>query len=124
MRPELVAEIEYEGFTADGLAAPGIVQGCCGQDKFAEEVARPETPAAATELTVAPHRPPSQRETARGVRFRAWLHIGHGRADLTSPTDGSGPMHDKQPITKLDLARYEAAGRLADPVRQKVGRAR
>jgi bifunctional non-homologous end joining protein LigD len=107
VRPELVAEIEYEGFTADGRLRQASFK-ALRQDKPAEEVeADAPAPAATTELTE-----PAPAGTARtdGVTPRGsvpamGVMISH--ADRSLWPDA----HDGQPVTKLDLAQYyEAVG--------------
>ena len=98
VRPELVAEIEYEGFTADGGCARHRSR-ALRQDKPAEEV-EAETPApAATELTEpTPAAPPrNSAATPRGSVSVMGVTISH--ADRRLWPDA----HDNQPITKLDL---------------------
>ena len=106
VRPELVAEIEYEGFTADGRLRQASFK-ALRQDKPAEEVEAETTAPAATELTApAPAATPrNSAGTPRGFVSVMGVTISH--ADRRLWPDA----HDNQPITKLDLARYyEAVG--------------
>ncbi len=97
VRPELVAEIEYEGFTADGLIRQASFKGL-REDKPASEV-EAETPAPATTTVKAP------TVKAGGSAVVMDVSISHADKPLW-PADESGG-----PITKLDLARYyEAVG--------------
>jgi bifunctional non-homologous end joining protein LigD len=100
-----VAEIEYAGFTADGLLRQAAFKGL-RDDKPAAEV-EAETPAPATRDLAQPA-PSTVRSTpaaARGSAVVLGVSISHpGKALWPDAGDGS-------PITKLDLARYyEAVG--------------
>ncbi|MHC2625716.1 bifunctional non-homologous end joining protein LigD [Bradyrhizobium huanghuaihaiense] len=106
LKPELVAEIEFAGFTADGNIRQAAFKGL-RQDKPAEEV-EAETPVD-TELAK-----PSARKRAAKTAKRS---KDAGTAEVMGvviskpdkelwPEDGDG-----NPVTKLDLARYlEAVG--------------
>jgi bifunctional non-homologous end joining protein LigD len=97
LRPELVAEIEYAGFTADGLLRQAAFKGL-REDKPAAEV-EAETPAPAT------HHLKTPIPTARGAAVVMGVSISHPDKALW-PDAG-----DDRPVTKLDLARYyEAVG--------------
>ncbi|WP_027556738.1 DNA ligase D [Bradyrhizobium sp. Cp5.3] len=107
LKPELVAEIEFAGFTADGNIRQAAFKGL-RQDKPAEEV-EAETPVD-TELAQ-----PSARKT--GAAKRVARPKDAGTAEVMSvviskpdkelwPDGGDG-----EGVTKLDLARYfEAVG--------------
>ncbi len=106
LRPELVAEIEYEGFTADGRPRQASFK-ALRQDKPAEEVEVETTAPADTELTEpAPAAiPRNSAGTPRGSVSVMGVAISHPDRRLWPDA------HDDQPITKLDLARYyEAVG--------------
>jgi bifunctional non-homologous end joining protein LigD len=96
LRPELVAEIEYEGFTGDGHLRQAAFKGL-REDKPAEEV-EAETPAPANAPAPATVRArtvaPSGSAPVMGVM------ISH--ADKALWPDAL----DGKPVTKLDLARY------------------
>lgn len=106
LRPELVAEIEFAGFTADGNIRQAAFKGL-RQDKPAEEV-EAETP---VDTALAE---PSAR---KGAAKTAGRSKDAGTAEVMGvviskpdkelwPDDGNGA-----PVTKLDLARYlEAVG--------------
>ena len=100
LKPVLVAEIEYAGFTGDGALRQAAFKGL-RQDKPAAEV-RAETPTPARDARLAEPRPlraAASPNTVMGVI------ISHPDKALW-PEDGAGG-----PITKLDLARYfEAVG--------------
>ena len=107
LKPVLVAEIEYAGFTGDGALRQASFK-ALRQDKPAEEVeAEAPAPADTTEL---PAETPAKPEAALKSRSPSGntvmgVVISHPEKALW-PDDGEG-----QPITKLDLARYlEAVG--------------
>ena len=114
LKPELVAEIEFAGFSADGNIRQAAFKGL-RLDKPAEEVGA-ETPVR-TELAK-PTEELSEKPSQRKVKPKAGARLkGAGTAEVMGvviskpdkelwPDDGDG-----QPITKLDLARYfEAVG--------------
>ncbi|MGH6955576.1 MAG: DNA ligase D, partial [Caulobacteraceae bacterium] len=97
-RPELVAEIECAGFTADGLLRQASFKGL-REDKPATEVTV-ETPAVADEAAAQPGpAPPARRAPSRDNRVMGVV-ISHPDKALW-PDDGEG-----RPVTKLELARY------------------
>jgi bifunctional non-homologous end joining protein LigD len=105
-RPELVAEIEFAGFTGDGKVRQGAFKGLRG-DKPADEVVA-GTPAPAKEAPMLEPRPaaakarPAPRKVDNVV-----LGVTLSNPDKALWPDGG----DGQPVTKLDLARYlEAVG--------------
>ncbi|TDR85315.1 DNA ligase D [Enterovirga rhinocerotis] len=111
VRPELVAEIEYEGFSADGLLRQAAFK-ALREDKPAEDVQAVE-PAPKTTEPKLPSNP--VRATARRGGSAAVLGVTISNAGKALwPDDGSG-----EPVTKLDLARYYEAvgGRLIDHIR-------
>ena len=98
-KPELVAEIEFAGWTADGQVRQAAFKGL-REDKPADEVAaeKPVKPARA-KLAKPAARAASTLPEAMGVL------ISHPDKALW-PDDGNG-----EPVTKLDLAKYyEAVG--------------
>ncbi|WGD56533.1 DNA ligase D [Bradyrhizobium sp. CB1650] len=112
LKPELVAEIEFAGFTADGNIRQAAFKGL-RQDKPAEEV-EAETPVD-TELAVPS--PGARTKPRAKTTSRAGSKPGAQNAEVMGvviskpdkelwPGDGDG-----EPVTKLDLARYlEAVG--------------
>ncbi|WFU76904.1 DNA ligase D [Bradyrhizobium sp. CB2312] len=105
LKPELVAEIEFAGFTADGNIRQAAFKGL-RQDKPAEEV-EAETPVD-TELAKPSARkratPKSGKKDA-GTAEVMGVVISKPDKELW-PDDGEG-----EPVTKLDLAHYlEAVG--------------
>jgi len=105
VEPELVAEIEYAGFTGDGSIRQASFKGL-REDKPATEV-EAETPApASTPLSEpAPGSVRPKTITPRGSAPVMGITISHADKPLwPDANDGS-------PVTKLDLARYyEAVG--------------
>ncbi|SFK58014.1 DNA ligase D [Methylocapsa palsarum] len=105
VRPELVAEIEYAGFTGDGLIRQASFKGL-REDKPASEVVA-EPPAPATTDFNEPINAPVRTKSAipRGSATVMGVVISHADKPLW-PDSGDGG-----PVTKLDLARYyEAVG--------------
>ncbi|MGI8841824.1 MAG: DNA ligase D [Caulobacteraceae bacterium] len=100
LKPVLVAEIEYAGFTGDGALRQAAFKGL-RQDKPAAEV-EAETPAPAEDARLAAPRRPSGATAPNKVMGVALSNP----AKALWPDDGEG-----RPITKLDLALYfEAVG--------------
>lgn len=104
VKPELVAEIEFAGFTADGNIRQAAFKGL-RQDKPAEEV-EAETPAD-TKLTQ-----PSARKRAAAKPAKAKGTAEVMGAIISKPEKELWPDGgDGEGVTKLDLARYlEAVG--------------
>jgi bifunctional non-homologous end joining protein LigD len=105
LRPELVAEIEYEGFTGDGNLRQAAFKGL-RDDKPAAEV-RAETPAPASTALATP--------VAATVRSHAVMPRGSVPVMGVAISHADKPLwpdaNDDTPVTKLDLARYyEAVG--------------
>ena len=106
VRPELVAEIQYAGFTGDGSIRQASFKGL-REDKPAKEVeAETPAPAATTELhEPAPATTRTQTVAPRGSTPVMGITITHADKPLWPDAN------DGQPVTKLDLARYyEAVG--------------
>ncbi|HEY7899703.1 MAG TPA: DNA ligase D, partial [Caulobacteraceae bacterium] len=104
VRPELVAEIEYEGFTADGLLRQAAFKGL-REDKLASDVETVEPAPASTELKEPA--PATVRPTVRAGGSAVVMDVTLSHADKALWPNAN----DGQPVTKLDLARYyEAVG--------------
>ncbi|MGA2409917.1 MAG: DNA ligase D, partial [Candidatus Binataceae bacterium] len=112
LKPELVAEIEFAGWTTDGLVRQASFKGL-REDKPAAEViavdAVPPAQAEAEESKPMPAKAQSAPIVAQQAKSRdpivMSVTISHADKALW-PDDGSG-----RPITKLDLAHYyEAVG--------------
>lgn len=109
-KPNLVAEIEFAGWTGDGMVRQAAFKGL-REDKSAEEVeaeqpANPETtPLAKPRAAGArPSKPAAKAKPSAGSVVMG-VTISHPEKPLW-PDDGTG-----KPVTKLDLARYyEAVG--------------
>jgi bifunctional non-homologous end joining protein LigD len=101
VRPELVAEIEHEGFTPDGMVRQGAFK-ALREDKPARDV-EAETPApVATAL-----KQPQPAAVARTSGPAVVMDVTLSHPDKALWPDGG----DGAPVTKLDLARYfEAVG--------------
>ena len=106
VRPELVAEIEYAGFTGDGSIRQAAFKGLREDKPAAEVEAEVPAPAATTELAEpAPVTVKTRTVTPRDSAVVAGITISHADKVLW-PDAGDG-----QPVTKKDLAEYyEAVG--------------
>lgn len=105
LKPELVAEIEFAGFTADGNIRQAAFKGL-RQDKPAEEV-KAETPVD-TELAEPAAKTKSRAKAKTGSQPKPSAQNAEVMGVVISkpdkelwPDDGEGG-----PVTKLDLARY------------------
>jgi len=112
LKPELVAEIEFAGFTADGNVRQAAFKGL-RQDKPAREVTA-EKPAMTEIATPAPSRASGKSSNTRGGpskkadgKSAGVMGVVISKPDKALWPDGG----DGKPVTKLDLARYfEAVG--------------
>jgi bifunctional non-homologous end joining protein LigD len=103
VKPELVAEIEYAGFTADGNVRQAAFKGLRA-DKPAGEV-EAETPAPVEKTDLAEPKSPTIVKT-KGSAAVMGVTISHADKPLWPNAAG-----DAAPVTKLDLAQYyEAVG--------------
>ena len=106
VKPELVAEIQYAGFTADGTLRQASFKGL-REDKPAREV-EAEAPAPAATTALAEPAPATVRTKTvipRGSVPVMGVTISHADKPLWPDA------HDDRPVTKLELARYyEAVG--------------
>lgn len=113
LKPELVAEIEFAGFTADGNIRQAAFKGL-RQDKPAEEV-EAETPVDTELAEPSPEKRPARsranaktgRQPKQAAQNAEVMGVVISKPDKELwPGDGNG-----DPVTKLDLARYlEAVG--------------
>jgi len=110
VRPELVAEIEYAGFTGDGSIRQAAFKGL-REDKPAGEV-EAETPAPADAALADP-----APAAARVATSRPAVTVAKGSAVVMGVTISHADKAlwpdagDDRPVSKLDLARYyEAVG--------------
>jgi bifunctional non-homologous end joining protein LigD len=109
VKPQLVAEIEYAGFTGDGSIRQAAFKGLRA-DKPAQEV-EAEVPAPAESADLAEPTPKavvSKTVTPKGSGVVMGVTISS--ADKALWPDA----HDGKPVTKLDLANYYAA--MADAI--------
>jgi bifunctional non-homologous end joining protein LigD len=116
VKPELVAEIEFAGFSTDGLVRQAAFKGL-RSDKAASDV-RAEAVRTTTPDLVKRTTASSERAAARAAKFKAQrggsrsrsaevMGITISNADKALWPDGG----DGKPVTKLDLAQYlEAIG--------------
>jgi bifunctional non-homologous end joining protein LigD len=102
-RPELVAEIEFAGWTGDGMVRQAAFKGL-REDKPAAEVIT-EAPAATAELPA----PAAAKAPGKPVKSSKPIVMG---VAISNPDKVLWPAeHGGEPVTKLDLARYfEAVG--------------
>ncbi|MES2035762.1 MAG: DNA ligase D [Pseudomonadota bacterium] len=102
VKPQLVAEIEYAGFTGDGSIRQAAFKGL-REDKPASEVeAESPAPAGKTEL--------AQPKPGKSPAAKAGASVVMG-VTLSSPDKSLWPEagSDGKPVTKLELARYYEA---------------
>jgi bifunctional non-homologous end joining protein LigD len=104
VKPELVAEIQYAGFTGDGAIRQASFKGL-REDKPAEDV-EAETPApAATTPLIKPGPATVHARTVTPRDSASVMSITISHADKPLWPDAN----DGRPVTKLDLANYYAA---------------
>ena len=102
-RPELVAEIEFAGFTASGMVRQGAFKGL-REDKPARDV-EADAPQPVEKAELARPKPAARKTTTPEGDVVMGVKLSHPDKPLW-PDDGNG-----EPITKLDLACYfEAVG--------------
>ncbi|CAN5203612.1 DNA ligase D [soil metagenome] len=110
VKPELVAEIQYAGFTGDGSLRQASFKGL-REDKPAAEV-ESETPTPVDEAELAEPKPPvvTPKTTTTSVKSPGSAVVMG--VTISHPEKVLWPdANDGQPVTKLDLARYmEAIG--------------
>jgi bifunctional non-homologous end joining protein LigD len=105
VKPELVAEIEYAGFTGDGAIRQAAFKGL-REDKPAAEV-EAEVPAPAESAELAEPTPKAAPKSQATVTPKAdSIVLG---VTISKPDKPLWPDVDGAPGTKIDLARYMAA---------------
>jgi bifunctional non-homologous end joining protein LigD len=100
LKPELVAEIEFAGFTGGGMIRQASFKGL-RQDKPAKDV-EAETPAPADKTDIAEPRSPSKRAKSSSATSNG-IVMGF---PLSRPDKILWPDEGEGTITKLDLATY------------------
>ncbi len=101
VKPELVAEIEYAGFTGDGAIRQAAFKGL-REDKQAAEL-QADSPAPLSTDSPAPPSPAPKTVASRGSMVIMGVTLTHGEKPLWPEAEGGGP------VTKRDLARYYEA---------------
>jgi bifunctional non-homologous end joining protein LigD len=106
VRPELVAEIQYAGFTGDGTLRQASFKGLREDKPAAEVEAEEPAPASTTELSEpTPAIIQTKSISPRGSVPVLGVTISHADKPLWPDA------HDGKPVTKLELAQYyEAVG--------------
>lgn len=109
LKPELVAEIEFAGWTADGQVRQAAFKGL-REDKPAREVEaeKPAKPAA----TDVPDPTTDKPTTPKPSKYRKGAKVDVMGVLISSPDKALWPdALDDDPVTKVDLAKYyEAVG--------------
>jgi bifunctional non-homologous end joining protein LigD len=105
-RPELVAEIEFAGWTTDGMVRQGAFKGL-REDKPADEVETEAPAKAATTDVPAPAKAVTTTAAAKSAGKPTVMGVLISHPDKALWPDAG----DGEPVTKLDLAQYyEAVG--------------
>jgi len=105
VRPELVAEIQYAGFTGDGVLRQASFKGLREDKPAAEVEAETAAPAPTTELKAPATTVRTTSVIPRGSVPVLGVTISHADKPLWPDA------HDGKPVTKLELAQYyEAVG--------------
>ncbi len=106
VKPELVAEIQYAGFTGDGSIRQASFKGLRDDKPAAEVEAEIPAPAATTDLSApGPTTVRTHTVKPRGSAVVMGLTISHADKPLWPDA------HDGEPVSKLELAQYyEAVG--------------
>ena len=105
LKPELVAEIQFAGWTADGQVRQAAFKGL-REDKPAEEVEAEKPSPPATTETPMPSPPSKPSRPVRGKNVKAEV-MG---VMISHPDKALWPdANDGEPVTKEDLARYHEA---------------
>jgi bifunctional non-homologous end joining protein LigD len=100
LKPELVAEIEFAGWTGDGMVRQAAFKGLRA-DKPAEEV-QAEVPKASRELAEPEVKPTRVKRAKSADGSNVVMNIPISNPDKPLWPDAG----DGKPVTKLDLARY------------------
>jgi bifunctional non-homologous end joining protein LigD len=103
LKPELVAEIEFAGFTGAGMIRQAAFKGL-RQDKPAKEV-EAETPAPADRIDIAKPAPARRAKSVRGSSDTSNGGVVMG-VPLSRPDKILWPDEGHGAVTKLDLAKY------------------
>jgi bifunctional non-homologous end joining protein LigD len=104
VRPELVAEIEFAGWTASGMVRQAAFKGL-REDKPAREV-EAEAPAAPERTAAAEPVPAKGRRSIRPARTAALAAPGGTRVLGVAISNPDKLLWPEPPVSKLDLAQY------------------
>ncbi|MDM9627598.1 DNA ligase D [Rhizobium sp. S152] len=109
LKPELVAEIQFAGWTADGQVRQAAFKGL-REDKPADEV-EAEKPAKPV-ITDVPDPATDEPKPTKPAKYRKGAKVDVMGVLISSPDKPLWPdALDNEPVTKVDLARYyEAVG--------------
>ena len=100
LKPELVAEIEFAGWTGDGMVRQAAFKGLRA-DKDAEDV-KAETPKKTKKLATPKPGKAAPKKAASGKDTAVVMNIPISHPDKAMWPDAG----DGEPVTKLELARY------------------
>jgi bifunctional non-homologous end joining protein LigD len=104
LKPELVAEIEFAGWTADGQVRQAAFKGLREDKPAAEVEAEKPAPPSKTEV------PDPEPAKPAPKRFRKGEKVEVMGVMISSPDKPLWPdASDGEPVTKVDLARYHEA---------------
>jgi bifunctional non-homologous end joining protein LigD len=100
LKPELVAEIEFAGWTGDGMVRQAAFKGLRA-DKDADDV-KAETPKKSEKLAAPKPSKPAPKKAASAKDTAVVMNIPISHPDKALWSDAG----DGEPVTKLELARY------------------
>jgi bifunctional non-homologous end joining protein LigD len=106
LKPDLIAEIEFEGWTDSGMIRQAAFKGLREDKDPKDVVAETPTMQKLADKNAAPKRPPARQKKAASAPAASGPSTVMGVA-LSKPEKALWPdAGDGKPVTKLDLARY------------------